>query len=84
MITMDFLKGVLTGLKNLLRLKEITMLEKIPRFTEIHVPTLWDQLKEDKLIVTYFPDSFVTRKRVPDCHFLFTVKSKGFCYITKR
>lgn len=73
MLTMDFLKSVLIGDKNLLFVKETYQVDKIPRYPEIHVPTLWNDLKADQKIVKYFPDSFVTKKRIPDRTFMMTV-----------
>lgn len=77
MITDSFLKAVLAGDKKLLKSRDIKFNGHIPRYAELHVPSLWDEVKRLPTVHPYFPDSFVKLKRVPNRDFLFTVWSTG-------
>jgi len=73
MLTMDFLKDVLSGKKSLLKVSQLKEVDKIPRYPEIHVPTLWADLKTDEQIKKYFPDSFIYKSRIPQRDYMFSV-----------
>lgn len=77
MITMDFLKGVLCGEKLLLKLREVTIINTLPKFPEIDTKLIWQEVKNHPVVSKYFANSFVNLKRIPNRTFLFTVKLKG-------
>ena len=77
MVTTGFLKKVLSGQKRLLRHAELKPATYVPRFYEINVREIWNEVKGREDIQPYFPDSFVTMKRVPERPYLFAVCSKG-------
>lgn len=73
MCTVVFLKEVLNGTKQLLKLSEITAIPKVPRLSEIDVKQFWSELKLDPVFSSYFPSVFMRENRVPDRSFFFTV-----------
>lgn len=77
MLTNTFLRDVLAGRKKLLRGNQIRRQTYIPRYAELHIPTLWAEVKNLAHVADYFPTSFVTMKRVPNREYLFTVDSQG-------
>lgn len=74
MVTLEFLKSVLKGDKSLLFTRDVQLSPKLPRYPEIHVPTLWEDLKKDSTVSQYFPNSFIHKKRMPDRNYLLTVR----------
>jgi len=77
MLTNHFLKDVLSGQKSLLKGNEVKKQTYVPRYAELHLPTLWSEVKQLPNVARYFPNSFITHKRIPNREYLFTVWSEG-------
>ena len=70
---MVFLKGVLSGEKKLLKIQEAKAIPKIPKYGEIDVHKLWNEIKVDESVSVYFLDAYLQEKYVPDRTYFFTV-----------
>jgi hypothetical protein len=75
MCTLTFIKEVLKGEKKLLKMHDIAGIPKIPKIPEINASAIWNDIKQDKTIRLYFPNSYVNSNRTPDRSFMFTVSS---------
>ena len=71
---MDFLRGVLSGSKKLFKLREIHIMDNLPRFPEICLKDIWESSKKHDLIKPYFPDKTLESARPPNRTFIFTVR----------
>lgn len=69
---MILLRHVLEGKKKLLPLIQAQSIPKIPRFAEINISKLWNEIKEDPMFGQFFPDAYLVTKKVPDRTFFFT------------
>ena len=79
MITNAFLKDFLAGNKQMLKKKDTRDQKHIPKYPELHVPSLWNEVKNLKNIAIYFPDSFIYQKRIPNREYLFNVLLLDSC-----
>jgi hypothetical protein len=59
MLTLKFLRDILSGHKRLLWKEMIRGTARIPRFPEINVKALWEEMRNIEVINVYFPDSCV-------------------------
>lgn len=73
LLSLDFLRDVLSGAKKLLKLAEIEGLVELPRFREINITKLWNELKGDKKISAYVPNSCLDKKTIPNRDYFLTV-----------
>ena len=69
MINKDFLREVFTEDKDLLPLKKVKWIN-VPLFDELSVINIWPMTKEDKQIMSYFPNK-LPKGRVPDREYFF-------------
>ena len=76
--TLSFLKDVLCEKQKLLLVSPITVISGIPRIREINCDVIWQSIKEESFINSYFPDIFVQTIRVPNREYMFNVSLKGF------
>ena len=74
MCSMPFLKKVLNGKKQLLKMTDSGSIPHIPRLPEISLEKFWNELKNDDDFSQYFPDAYYNEGRVPDRRYFFTVK----------
>lgn len=72
---MSFLKKFLKGEKELLKQQQLVIMPKLPKVNEIDVKSIWEDIKQDKTIQKYFPNSFIIGKRIPGRVYMFTVSS---------
>ena len=72
-ITFQFLKNVISGKKKLLLRKDLKDISRIPHFPELHMPSLWIDLKKDLNIQKYFPETFILNNRTPPRSFILKV-----------
>lgn len=70
---MIFLRDVLQGRKQLLKVSETQAIPKVPHFQEIDVRVLWSEIKIDSKFSSFFPDMYVKKDYVPDRTYFFTV-----------
>ena len=83
MTTILFLRDVLRGHENLLRVSQAQAIRKVPRFQEIDVRKFSSEIKLDERFSSFFPDLFVKRKLCPWSHLFFTVCEKIFALILR-
>lgn len=74
---MEFLRGVMDGSKKLFKLKEIHIMDNLPRYPEICLQEIWDASRANPQLRPYFPDKTLGSARPPNRTFLFTVTSPG-------
>ena len=74
---MDYLRGVLQGQKKLFRLNEIKIMDNIPRYPEIDLSNIWENVKQNDKIQLFFPDTYLNQKKPPYRTFLLTVSWIG-------
>jgi hypothetical protein len=79
MLTLNFLKQVLSGKKKLMKHNQLKECNYLPRFYEIDTRQIWNEVKNHSEIQPFFPDSFINLKRVPYRPFLFTVYLLDTC-----
>lgn len=48
-------------------------MDNIPRFPEIDLSTVWESVKKNEDMRSYFPDSVLRQTKPPNRTFLFTV-----------
>ena len=73
MVTYHFLKQFLRGEKKLLKYDELRGTDKIPRFPELSVQSIWNEVKDKPDINVYFPDNCVSKCKLPDRTYMFRV-----------
>ncbi len=84
MCTLTFLKDVLAGKKNLLKISNIVGIPDLPKIREINAAVIWADIKRDRTIRGYFPDAYITSERTPNREYMFNVDSIGFRSINAR
>ena len=71
MMNKDFLKQIFADEKKLLKLSELRVVN-VPKYDELSVKNVFQNLKEDKEFMQYFPDVF-PKGREPDRTYVFNV-----------
>ena len=66
MASMLFLRAVINGRKRLLKVRSAVAIPKIPKYGEIDVRKLWNEIKSDAVFSEYFPDTYLQGNYVPD------------------
>lgn len=66
MCTMLFFRDILRGHRKLLKVAEAQSIPKIPKYCEIDVRKLWNEIKVDLNFQTYFPSSMLENRTIPD------------------
>ena len=65
MITLVFLKKVLTGEKLLLKTRNVGVVPDLPKIPEINTKKLWVEFSECEEFIKFFPDVYIESKRTP-------------------
>ena len=55
-LTASFAKEVLAGKKFLLNLDQVKYVDEIPQFKELSTKNVWNSVKNDPILLKYFPD----------------------------
>ncbi len=71
MVNKDFLKLVFAGRKKLLELKEVK-LRNVPVYDELGVGKIWPFIKEDDMMMKFFPNK-LPKGRLPDRDYFWNV-----------
>ena len=72
-ITWPFIIGLLTGDKQMIKVKDIPFLQNIPKIKELQMKKIWPSYKNNKEICRYLPD--VEPGRYPPRNFFFQILS---------
>lgn len=70
---MIFLKAVLSGEKLLLKIKDVQVMPKIPKYAEIDIKKLWGEFKTDDRFKAYVLNIYLRPNYVPDRSFFFVI-----------
>ena len=70
-ITWPYIFKVLSGEKKLLKSERITLTLKVPKIEELSVKNVWEEVKHDKLVLSYMP--LLSEDRQPPRCYLFQV-----------
>ena len=66
--SLDFLKQVFAGEKNLLEKSEVNEIS-VPEYEELSVRRIWPEFAKDAAKLQYFPDRFAKGKKPPRKYF---------------
>lgn len=81
MCSILFFRDVLKRERKLLKVSEAQSIPNIPKYPEINVKSLWNEIKEDKNFQAYFPKSMLQSQVIPDRTYFFTVNLKDICIV---
>lgn len=70
-ITWPYIFMVISGEKKLLKSTRINLTLKVPKIEELSVKTIWEKVKNDKLIMSYMP--ILSEQRQPPRSYLFQI-----------
>lgn len=73
MISLTFLKDILSGKKSLLRMDEVKIIPRIPKIPEVDVKQLWLETHKEPKLSQYFPAIYISSGRVSNRNYYFTV-----------
>ena len=71
MINKDYLKDIFAERKKLMKLADVKLVV-VPKYDEISVKNIWPMIKEDPVLMQYFPDTF-PKGRAPDREYMFNI-----------
>ena len=69
MLNKDFLRQILTGEKELLRMEKVKIVA-VPEYDELSVKNLWPHMQGDRKFMLYFPDK-LPKGRLPSRDYFF-------------
>jgi hypothetical protein len=72
-LTMEFARKILSGEKKLLDLTKVNWIQDIPQIKGLSTQRMWNELRNDKTVILYFPN--YSRTRLPSKNYLMNVTS---------
>ena len=77
-LTMEFARKILSGEKKLLDLTKVNWIQDIPQIKGLSTQRMWNELRNDKTVIMYFPN--YSRTRLPSKNYLMNVILISFYY----
>ena len=77
-LTMEFARNILSGEKKLLDLEKVNWIQDIPQIKGLSTQRMWNELRNDKTVIMYFPN--YSRTRLPSKNYLMNVILISFYY----